>query len=229
MVCRKKVGRAATREMRGSGSKLQRAFLRFCLAIRGLKLQRSSNVSPKAPTPTKELKLYELDFQRLSVGVWPYEKKRTLRGRFRSDKQGKLMQAKPRIQWLNLDPSVTTQRQFLRRLEKGLYRFEFRIVTMPRFGAAFSRIKLLLFPLSRYSQWAATAVVAVERAEKLGILAYGSLIDDLRPSDPQYWNSRIRSADIGHLRGEMRRYGISAQPSRTDRWSYLMTASARIR
>jgi len=43
--------------------------------------------------------------------------------------------AEPVREWFSLDPGSTNQRQFLRRLEPGLYKFEFRIVTAPNLGA----------------------------------------------------------------------------------------------
>jgi len=119
---------------------------------------------PPMPPLTAELAFHELDLQRLSV----YDRG-PLGGRLRPE-NGPPVQALPIRQWLNLDPSSATSRQFLQALDHGLYKFEFRIITIPLFGAEAGRLprwaglatKSRVFGVSRYGQWAATAVVEVE-------------------------------------------------------------------
>ncbi|MFZ0692982.1 MAG: hypothetical protein WAN51_02330, partial [Alphaproteobacteria bacterium] len=92
----------------------------------------------------------QLDFQRLSF-----------------DKQLHLYVAKEERKWVNLETAGEQQRQFLFRLEDGLYKVEFRIVGTPMFGRRFGFTRAItnpLFHLSRAGQWVATAVIQISTA-----------------------------------------------------------------
>lgn len=111
---------------------------------------------PSAPSYIQELKLHQLDFQRVSVPP---------------DRGGRLgtVQAEQVRQWINLEPGSTHFRRFLQRLEPGQYRIEARLVATPVFGrllrpvASFLTCVLTLAPVSltKHGQWVATAVVVI--------------------------------------------------------------------
>ncbi|MBV9755550.1 MAG: hypothetical protein JO047_00700, partial [Alphaproteobacteria bacterium] len=105
--------------------------------------------TPRPPGCVAHLSIAELDFQRLSF------------------QQDRLVghQARDVRKWLNLEIAGEQQRQFLIRLPPGRYRAEFRLLAEPMFGRRYAVARLIslpLFPLSRVSQWIATAAFAVE-------------------------------------------------------------------
>jgi hypothetical protein len=96
-------------------------------------------------------------------------------------------QSEEETQWLNIEPAGALRREYLQYLQPGLYKIEFRLVAYPMFGQKNSVLSYLtvivpawLFSLIRSGQWLATSVIEVRPSQerKIGIMAYGSLIDD---------------------------------------------------
>ena len=121
----------------------------------------------QVPARLHERRLDALDFTRVSV-------------------VGEKLQARQSFEgtpWLNIEPGGSQRREFLFRLAPGLYKLEFRLVSFARFAGRAGLIRMLgpLQSLGRGAQWVATAVVQVPPIAiqaRIGILAYGSLIDD---------------------------------------------------
>lgn len=131
-------------------------LLRLLRAV--LRLWRGSQpVSPPPDPVVAYMTTERLDFQRLSFNKEGLQRR----------------QASPVRKWLNLEVAGEQQRQFLLQLPPGHYKAEFRLVAEPLFGRRYRIARAIshaMFPLSRESQWIATAAIVVEE-DPVGPLA----------------------------------------------------------
>src|SRR5262245_19838508 len=124
----------------------------FALDVQGQPNAWSVNDKrPKEPLPFVRRSLEQLDFQRVSIPS----------GKESLGNQ----QAEKSREWLNIDPGGTQRREFIQRLQPGLYKLEFRLIASPMFGRRYTFLSLILAlpwaSVSKAGQWVATSVVDV--------------------------------------------------------------------
>ena len=125
------------------------------------KSPKSSKSLPTAPPLPTGCVTY-LGTDRLDLTRLTLVKKRQKLGKHQAKEEG--------IEWLNLEVAGELQRQFLFELPPGCYKVEFRLLGEPLFSGRYLRfITSPLYSATRVSQWVATAVIAVEEVELVGL------------------------------------------------------------